>query len=50
MTLNTANSDSTVTEETLADVVLPTYCGCSELLQNLQELETHVERGCWRKA
>ena len=35
---------------TLADVVLPTYCGCNELLQNLQELETHVERGCWSNA
>lgn len=33
----------------LADVVLPTYCGCNELLQNLHELEAHVERGCWRK-
>ena len=34
----------------LSDVVLPTYCGCNELLQNLQQLEAHVERGCWRKA
>lgn len=33
---------------TLADVVLPTYCGCNELLRNSQQLETHVERGCWR--
>ena len=48
--LITANSDSTVTEETLADVSLPTYCGCNELLENLEELEAHVERGCWRKA
>ena len=36
--LNTPNSYSAVTEETIADVVLPTYCGCNELLQNLQQL------------
>ena len=36
-------------DSVLADVALPTYCGCSELLQNLQELETHVERGCWKR-
>ena len=35
-------------DSVLADVVLSTYCGCNELLQNLQELERHVERGCWR--
>lgn len=35
---------------TLADVALPTYCGCNELLENIEQLETHVERGCWRKA
>jgi len=34
----------------LVDVVLPTYCGCNELLQNVQELEAHVGLGCWRKA
>lgn len=33
----------------LADISLPTYCGCNELLQDLQQLESHVERGCWRK-
>lgn len=32
----------------LADIPLPTYCGCNELLQDLQQLEAHVERGCWR--
>jgi len=65
--LNTANSDSTVTEKTalcsdcppvgyptditrcdecprktpvvLTDVVLPTYCGCNELLENIEQLE-----------
>lgn len=35
---------------TLADVVLPTYCGCNELLKDIEELEAHVESGCWRKA
>ncbi len=44
------DSVSTVTEKTLADVVLPTYCGCNELLENIEQLETHVERGCWRKS
>ena len=34
----------------LSEVVLPTYCGCNELLVNIDELEAHVERGCWRKA
>lgn len=34
----------------LSDIPLPTYCGCNELLQDLQQLEAHVERGCWRKA
>lgn len=34
---------------TLAEIELPTYCGCNELLQDLQQLEAHVERGCWRK-
>lgn len=34
----------------LADVVLPTYCACNELLENIEQLEAHVERGCWRIA
>lgn len=34
----------------LADITLPTYCGCNELLENLEQLERHVERGCWRKS
>lgn len=35
---------------TLADIALPQHCACGQLLQDVQELERHVERGCWRAA
>lgn len=31
----------------LADAVLPTYCGCNQLIENIEQLERHVECGCW---
>lgn len=34
------------TEIVLADIVLPCMCACSELIENIEQLERHVERGC----
>jgi len=34
-------------EKALSDVILPTYCACGQLLERTQDLERHVERGCW---
>ena len=33
---------------TLADVILPTHCACGQLLERTDDLERHVEQGCWR--
>lgn len=33
----------------LADVILPTYCACGQLLERTEDLDRHVERGCWRE-
>lgn len=36
-------------ELVLADIVLPCVCACNELIENLEQLERHVERGCWEE-
>lgn len=35
--------------ETLADVILPAYCACGQLLERTEDLERHVERRCWKE-
>lgn len=36
-------------EKALADVILPAYCACGQLLERTEDLERHLERGCWKE-
>lgn len=36
--------------QSLSEIILPTRCSCGQMLERTEDLETHMERGCWRAA